>query len=101
MLYWGYMAAQCMNEPGIYGLLMDKVPAADRSGASSYTFFISAVSQIIASSVVGLMIVRLGYSSVLLATASLGVLAALLFKRLAGSSSIVFAETMPVLTSSE
>jgi MFS family permease len=70
VFYWGYMAAQCMNEPGVYGLLMDRVPAADRSGASSYTFFISALSQIVASSVVGVMIVRLGYSSVLIVTAS-------------------------------
>lgn len=101
MLYWGYLAAQCMNEPGVYGLLMDRVPEADRSGASSYTFFISAVSQIIASSAVGAMIVRLGYSSVLLVTASLAVLAALLFKRLANSAPIMLADTVPIPTASE
>ena len=101
LLYWGYMAAQCMNEPGIYGLLMDRVPAADRSGASSYTFFISAVSQIVASSLVGAMIVRLGYASVLLATGSLAVLAALLFKRLANSPTPVFAESVAIRTATE
>jgi MFS family permease len=101
LLYWGYMAAQCMNEPGVYGLLMDRVPAADRSGASSYTFFISAGSQIIASSLVGAMIVRLGYSPVLLSIASLAFLAALLFRRLASSTPPALANTLPVLTASE
>ena len=100
-LYWGYMAAQCINEPGIYGLLMDRVPEADRSGASSYTFVISAISQIVASSVVGAMIVRLGYSSVLLTTALLAVFAALLFRRLAGSTSPAAVDSTPFLLPTE
>ena len=81
-LYLGYTAAQCMNEPGIYGLLMDRVPAADRSGVSSYTFFATATSHILASTIVGVLIVRVGYSVVLCGAAFLAALAALLFRRL-------------------
>jgi MFS family permease len=87
-LYWGYMAAQCMNEPGIYSLLMDKVSAGERSAASSYTFFLSAGAQIIASSAVGIAIVRFGYPAVLCAIAALAVIAAILFRRLSDASPI-------------
>ena len=81
-LYWAYMASQSMNEPGIYSLLMDRVPASERNGASSYTFFISAASQIVASTAVGISIVRFGYAAVLCGIASVAVVAALLFRRL-------------------
>jgi MFS family permease len=81
-LYWGYMGWQCMNEPGIYSLLMDRVPAADRNGASSYTFFVSSGSQIIASTAIGTLIVGSNYSVVLYSIATAAVVAALLFRRL-------------------
>jgi MFS family permease len=81
-LYCGYIAAQCMNEPGIYGLLMSRVPPADRSGASSYTFFVTAASQIVASTAVGMLIVHVGYSAVLFGAAGLAVVATILFRRL-------------------
>ena len=81
-LYWGYMGAQCMNEPGIYSLLMDRVPESDRNGASSYTFFVSAASQIVASTAVSSLFVRFNYSVVLFGIAAAGVLAAVLFRRL-------------------
>jgi len=81
-LYWGYMAAQCMNEPGIYSLLMDKVSVEERNGASSYTFFLSAGGQMIASAAVGAGIVRLGYPAVLGVIAALAIVAATLFRRL-------------------
>jgi len=88
-LYWGYMASQCMNEPGIYSLLMERVPEAGRGGASSYTFFVAAASQIVASAGVGILVVRLGYSAVLCAAAALGIVAAALFWRLAASPAAV------------
>ncbi len=81
-MYWGYMAFQCMSEPGIYGLLMDRVPAADRSGASSYTFFVSAGTQIVASTAVGILIVRFSYSAVLYGIAALAVVASWMFRGL-------------------
>jgi len=81
-LYWGYMGWQCMNEPGIYSLLMDRVPPADRNGASSYTFFVSAGSQIVASTAIGTLLVRFNYSVVLCGIGTAAVLAAVLFRRL-------------------
>jgi len=87
-LYWLYMSAQCMNEPGIYSLLMDRVSPGERNSASSYTFFISAGSQIIASTAVGFSILRFGYSSVLMGIAILAVIAALLFRRLPNPSAL-------------
>ncbi len=88
-LYWGYMGWQCMNEPGIYSLLMDRVPPTDRNGASSYTFFVSAASQIVASTAIGTLIVRFNYSVVLYGIATAAVLAALLFLRLPPAEPIV------------
>ena len=84
-LYWVYMGAQCMNEPALYGLLMDRVPAEDRGGASSYAFFVTAAAHIVASAVVGILIVRVGYSFVLCGAGGLAVVAALLFRRLTRS----------------
>jgi MFS family permease len=78
-MYAVYMALQCMNEPGIYSLLMDRVPLQERNRASAFTFFVSSGSQAIASAVVGAAIVRLGYSSVLFGIAGLAVVAAILF----------------------
>ena len=82
-LFWGYMAAQCMNEPGIYSLLMDSVPAEERSAASSYTFFLDSGARILTSTAVGMAIVRFGYPAVLCAIAALAIVAAGLFRRLA------------------
>jgi MFS family permease len=82
-LYAAYMAAQYMNEPGIYSLLMDQIPADQRSSASASTFFVTSACQAIASVIVGLVIVRFGYSVVLLGIAVVAAGATLLFARLA------------------
>jgi MFS family permease len=82
LVYWAYMAVQCMNEPGIYSLLMERVPTDERNGASASSFFISAISQAIAAAAMGAAIVRFGYSSSLLVLALLAVVAAILFRRL-------------------
>src|ERR1019366_2707325 len=81
-IYWAYTAAQFSNEPAIFSLLMDGVPAADRPGAASYTFFVASGASIIASSAVGVLIVRVGYSVMLGCIAALAVVAAFLFRRL-------------------
>jgi MFS family permease len=81
-LYCAYMAAQYMNEPGIYSLLMDSVEPSERNGASSYTSFIGSGSRIVASTAVGYSIIHFGYFKVLAGMAALAVIAALLFRRL-------------------
>ena len=82
-IYWAYMAFQCMNEPGIYSLLMDRIPPGAHNGASAATFFVSAASQSVASAAMGAAIVRFGYAPALGVIAGLAALAALLFRRLA------------------
>ena len=83
-VYWAYMAVQCMNEPGIFSLLMASTPEHQRSRASAATFFVSSASQAVASLVMGAAIVRFGYSYSIAAIAALAVLAAILFRRLSG-----------------
>jgi MFS family permease len=84
-LYPIYMAMQFMNEPGIYSLLMDRIPPGERSSASASTFFVSNACQAIASASMGAAIVRFGYSPALLGIAGLAVAATVLFARLSGS----------------
>jgi MFS family permease len=81
-IYWGYMAFQSMNEPGIYSLLMERSPEGERNSASARTFFVSAVAQAVASLTVGAAIVRFGYPVMLGVIAVLAVVAAILFRRL-------------------
>ena len=81
-IYWIYMAVQCMNEPGMYSLLMDSIPVQEHNGASASTFFVSSVSQVIASAATGVALVRFGYSPVLAVIAVLAIVAAILFRRL-------------------
>jgi MFS family permease len=82
LVYWIYMAVQCMNEPGMYSLLMDSIPPQEHNGASASTFFVSSVSQVIASAATGAALVRFGYSPVLAVIAGFAVVAAILFRRL-------------------
>lgn len=91
-IYWAYMGFQCMNEPGIYSLLMGRIPAHEHNGASAATFFVGAASQSIASVTMGAAIVRFGYPSALGVIAGLAVLAAFVFRRLP-QGSLLYANT--------
>jgi MFS family permease len=86
LLYWAMMAAVTMSEPGIYSMLMDRTPEAERSGASAATFFVNSASQIIASYAIGSAIVQFGYPRSLLVIAAFAVVAAVLFRRLPSDS---------------
>jgi hypothetical protein len=81
-IYWAYMAVQCMNEPGMYSLLMNSIPAHEHNSASAATFFVSSLSQIIASTAAGAAFVRFGYPPVLAVIAGLAVVSSVLFRRL-------------------
>lgn len=81
-LYWAYMAVQSMNEPGIYSLLMDRIPAVEHNSASAATFFVTGGAQAAASLAMGYAIVRYGYPAALVVVAVLAVVAAILFGRL-------------------
>ena len=81
-LYWIYMAVQSMNEPGIYSLLMDRIPAVEHNSASAATFFVTGGAQAAASLAMGYAIVRYGYPAALVVVAVLAVVAAIIFGRL-------------------
>jgi MFS family permease len=92
-VYAAYMAVQYMNEPGIFSLLMDRIPLSQRSSASASTFFVTSACQAVASASVGAAIVRFGYSAVLLGIACLALTATGLFGRLSNPYA-----TVPVAT---
>lgn len=77
--YLIYFATQFMCEPGIYKLLMDSVPEAERSSASAAQNVCGAICQAAATTITGACIVRFGYGKVLLIDAAVAVIAALFF----------------------
>ena len=81
-LYLLYFAAQFMCGPGIYNLLMNSVPAEERSTASAMQNLSGALCQAGAAAVTGACIVKIGYRDVLLANAVVAGVASILFLRL-------------------
>ena len=82
ILYVSYTTAQWMSEPGIYSLLMDSVPAQERSSASAWNSLVLSASQAVAAGCAGAALVRFGYPAVLSAAAVIAFLAACTFKPL-------------------
>lgn len=74
-----YFAAQFMCGPGIYQLLMEHVPEAERSSASAMQNLSGALCQAGAAAITGACIVAYGYHALLLVDAGVAVLAAILF----------------------
>lgn len=83
--YLLYFASQFMCSPGIYNLLMDSVPAEERSTASAFQNLSGALCQAGTAALTGICIVRFGYSAVLLGDAGVAILASILFWWLAAS----------------
>jgi predicted MFS family arabinose efflux permease len=82
VLYVSYTTVQWMSEPGIYSLLMDSVPAQERSSASAWNSLVLSASQAVAAACAGAALVRFGYPAVLSAAAVIAFLAACSFKPL-------------------
>jgi MFS family permease len=85
VFYLGYTSLQFMSGPGIYSLLMDRLPDGERSSASAVQNIVGALSQASAAVVAGSMITQYGYRSVLEGDAGIAILAALLLFVLLGS----------------
>src|SRR5205085_11894047 len=81
-VYATYMAFQYMSEPGMYSLLMERVKAEERSGASALNFLVIFVGQAIAAALAGFAVRRFGYSVVLIAAAGTALLAAAAVRRI-------------------
>jgi MFS family permease len=77
--YLFYLAALFMCGPGIYQMLMEHIPEAERSSASALQNLSGALCQAGSAAISGTCIVALGYRSLLLGNAAFGVIAALLF----------------------
>ena len=74
-----YSGMQFMCGPGIYCLLMERIPEQERSTASAIQNVSGALCQAGTAVVTGSCIVRFGYPVVLIANAAVAVAAALLF----------------------
>ena len=78
-LYLSFSAMQWMSAPGLYNLLMTRVPDEQRSSASAMTLFCNALLGSGATAGAGILFVRFGYPHVLFGIAVLALTAAILF----------------------
>jgi MFS family permease len=79
-LYMTFFAAQWISCLGLYSLLMNEIPDAERSSASAMTMFSNALSGSAATALAGLLFAGFGYPRVMLGLAALGVGVSLLFR---------------------
>ncbi len=84
-LYLWYTAVQFSATPGFYGLLMSRVPEADRSSASAVQNIVGALSGAGSAALTGALVVRYGYGLIFNLNAVLAGLAALLLFACHGS----------------
>ena len=79
-LYLGFSAMQWMSAPGLYNLLMSRVPVGERSTAAAMTMFCNAIMGSAATAGAGILFTAFGYSHVLAGIAVFAASAALLFR---------------------
>lgn len=78
-IYVLYFAAQFLCGPGIYQLLMEQIPEAERTSASAMQNLSGALCQAGTAAITGTSIVVYGYRTLLIGNAALAVVASLLF----------------------
>ena len=86
VIYIGLSAFQWMNEPGLYSLLMDNVPAEQRGGASASNSLVMSISLLIAAALAGWAFDRYGYPATLLCVSIIALFAALFFRGVVGGA---------------
>jgi MFS family permease len=79
-LYLTFSAALWMSSPGLYNLLMNETPDAERSAAAAMTLFCNALAGSVATAAAGILLTRFGYPPVLFSLAILALAIALLFR---------------------
>jgi MFS family permease len=77
--YMAFTAFQWMNEPGLYSLLMDRVPKDQREGAAASNSLVISASQALAAMLAGAAFARFGYPAPMVCIALVAVVAAALF----------------------
>jgi len=80
--YAGSLSLQYMCDPGLFSMLMERVRPGERSGASALYFLVTSLMASVTALAAGTAIRRFGYPSVLIASAALATVAALLFRTL-------------------
>ncbi len=80
--YLAFSATQWMSSPGLYSLLMNETPDAERSTAAAMTMFANSLVSSAATAGAGVLLTQFGYNRVLLALAASAAAAALLCRRL-------------------
>jgi MFS family permease len=93
--YLAYNAMQFMCGPGIYNLLMDRIPEQERSTASAIQNLSGAICQSGTQALTGICIVEFGYRPVLMASAGFACAAAALFLRIREPQSVAPAGLEP------
>jgi len=88
-MYLSFSAMQWMSSPGLYNLLMSRVPDEERSTAASMTLFCNALVGAGATTGTGILFTRFGYPIVLAGIAALAVVAAMLFRSLVGPAELL------------
>ena len=78
-LYLTFSAAQWMSSPGLYNLVMNETPDAERSTAAAMTLFCNALVGSAATAGAGVLFTRFGYPPVLLGIAGVAATVAILF----------------------
>ena len=86
VIYAMFGSFQVMSEPATFTLVMSRVDADQRAGASSLNFFIVSASQAASSAVAGVSIVHFGYRPLLIFASITTGFAAWLFNRLLAES---------------
>lgn len=99
--YVGFTAFQWMNEPGLYSLLMNRVPPDDRGGASASNSLVISLSQAIAAAIAGAAFARYGYPFVLRGIALVALIAAVLFWRMRSHPEIELPSKNPMKNPAE
>jgi MFS family permease len=84
VLYLVFFGMQWMSSPGLYNLLMSKVPEEEQGLASSVALFCNALVGAASTAGAGALFLRFGYPHVLTGIAVLAVVAAILFWLLVG-----------------
>jgi predicted MFS family arabinose efflux permease len=79
-IYLTFSAVQWISSPGLYNLLMNEVPDAERSSAASMTMFCNALCGSIATAAAGMLYTRFGYPRVLLGLAAIALCISFLFR---------------------
>ena len=85
ILYLAFASLQFMSGPGIYSLLMSRLPDECRSTASAIQNMTGALAQAGVAVITGIMLVKYGYPRVLTCNAGVAAAAALLLILLLGS----------------